>query len=71
MATVTITVGNADAQRVADAVGNYTNEDQSAASNAQVKTWLIDQLKAVVRTYEREVAAEAARAAATDLGDTT
>ena len=64
MGQFTINTTSAQDQRILDAFQDRYGEE---FGGAQVKQWLIDQLKAVVRGYETRVANEAASAAVTDI----
>ena len=72
MATLTITVPTATAQRVAAAVGYFTNERGEAITPAtmdEVKAFVIQNLKDAVLSYEKEMAARAAKSAVADVDD--
>ena len=74
MATLTITVPTASAQRVAAAVGYYTNErgeTPTPATMEEVKAFVIQNLKDAVISYEKEEAVKAARIAAEAMDDIT
>lgn len=60
MAAITITTDNAQAQRLATALGrklDYRNEATGAprdATGAEIKAYVVDMLRAVVHEYEAE-----------------
>ena len=71
MATITITVPNPSAKRVADAVGFFVNNDGVSATPAEVKKYIIDNLRMMVRNHDKALANAAAAAALTDMDDLT
>jgi len=68
MATLTITTTGAQDTRIIAAFRAHSGNQ--AATGAEVKAWLIDQLKAMVHSYETRVANEAASAAVTPTSPT-
>jgi hypothetical protein len=63
MATVTITTDAAMDARLAPAFGAYLHPGTNATT-ADVKAWLIEQMRVVVRNYEDKVAKAAVAAPA-------
>lgn len=63
MASVTITYSTADGLRIAAAYGKMLGLEGSATA-AQVKQMLAEQVRTVVRGYERQLALDAIAAAA-------
>lgn len=64
MPTLTITTTAQQAQRVADSFGKYyslrdANDNQRAATEAEVKQYLVGYMKEIVRSAERKAAADA------------
>lgn len=64
MPSITITTTAPQAQRIAAALGGrYTLKDQSgavrSATDAEVKAWVIDQLRNLTLDWEREQAVKA------------
>ncbi len=76
MPTLRINTTGAQAQRVSVAYGRMLNlrtPDKSAerdASAAEVKAAVINQIRGVVREYERDIAAQAASDAVPDIDPT-
>jgi len=60
MATLTITTTGAQDTRIIEAFRDRLGDPTATA--AEVKTWLIDQLRNVVHSYETRLANEAASA---------
>ena len=74
MATLTITIPTASALRIAEAVGYFKTErgeTPTPATMADVKAFVIQNLKDAVISYEREEAVKAARIAAEEMNDIT
>ena len=59
MESITITLNAQQAQRAAPAFGDLLNVAGGNANTAQVKAWLIEQLRGVVLTYEIKEAEKA------------
>ena len=68
MATLTINTTGAQDTRIVAAFRDRL--DDPTAGAAEVKAWLIDQLRGVVRSYETRLANEAASAGVVDIDPT-
>lgn len=76
MGTLTINTTAGQDTRIQAAFGNRLNTvdgngDPRDATGAEVKDELINLIKTIVLQYEKQVAATAAQAGVTDIGDVT
>jgi hypothetical protein len=70
MASLTITVPDAQVPRVQAAVGKALELGQDATTD-EVRQFLVDKLIQLVRSVEKREAADAAFSSVTDIGATT
>ena len=68
MATLTINTTSPQDARIIAAFRDFSGDDTAGA--AEVKAWLIGQLRGMVRSYETRVANEAASAGVVDIDPT-